>query len=109
MSSTFSSGRRESWQVYMWHQYNTLLNKEGGIGVCGIAVVSHFSYGFTAFSIQNCGIAVSSSIRYAVFLAFEHWCSVKILILYGIVVREVSLQCQEEMEFFSSFSAVFGI
>ena len=40
------------------------------IGVCGITVLSDFSYGFTVFSIHNCGIAVSSSTTVRVILAF---------------------------------------
>ena len=68
-------------------------SKEGDIGVFGIAVLSHFSYGFMVFSIENCGIAVSPSTTVCGFSSiFEQQCSVKILILCGISVMEVSLQ-----------------
>ena len=33
---------------------------EGDIGVCGIAVLDHFSCGISGFLVSNCGIAVFS-------------------------------------------------
>ena len=44
---------------------------EGDIGVCGIAVLDHFSCGVSGFFISNCGIAVFSGPAGCGFLAFR--------------------------------------
>ena len=49
--------------------YLTILT-EGGIGVCGIAVLANFSCGISVILILNCGIAVFSKPAGCVFLAF---------------------------------------
>jgi len=38
----------------------TFTEVEGDIGVCGIAVLDHFSCDFSGIFISNCGIAVFS-------------------------------------------------
>ena len=43
---------------------------EGDIGVCGIAVLDHFSCGISGILISNCGIAVFSGAAGCGFLAF---------------------------------------
>ena len=43
--------------------------KEGDIGVCGIAVLDHFSCGIPGFLVSNCGIAVFSGPAGCGFLA----------------------------------------
>jgi len=43
---------------------------EGDIGVCGIAVLDHFSCGITGILIPNCGVAVFSGPAGCGFLAF---------------------------------------
>ena len=45
--------------------------KEGDIGVCGIAVLDHFSCGISGFLISNCGIAVFSGPAGCGFLTFR--------------------------------------
>ena len=45
-------------------------SEEGGIGVCGIAVLANFSCGISVILILNCGIAVFSKPAGCVFLAF---------------------------------------
>ena len=44
--------------------------KEGDIGVCGIAVLDHFSCDISGILISNCGIAVFSGPAGRGFLAF---------------------------------------
>ena len=46
------------------------ISKEGDIGVCGIAVLDHFSCGISVILILNCGIAVFSKPAGCGFLAF---------------------------------------
>ena len=50
--------------------FNTDTDKEGDIGVCGIAVLANFSCGISVILILNCGIAVFSKPVGCVFLTF---------------------------------------
>ena len=49
---------------------NIVLNKEGDMGVYGIAVLGFFSCGISVISILTCGIAVSSSSAVCGFSSF---------------------------------------
>lgn len=55
-----------------------VLLDEGDIGVCGIAVLDHFSCGISVILISNCGIAVFSEPAGCGFLAF--WTVLKIIL-----------------------------
>jgi len=50
---------------------------EGDIGVCGIAVLDHFSCGISGILIPNCGIAVFSGPAGCGFLVF--WAGLEII------------------------------
>jgi len=54
------------------------LKLEGDIGVCGVAVLGHFSCGISGNLITNCGIAVLSGLAGCGFLAF--WAVLKIIV-----------------------------
>ena len=57
---------------------SVLFCSEGDIGVCGIAVLGHFSCGISGILISNCGIAVFSGAAGCGFLAF--WAVSKIIV-----------------------------
>jgi len=74
--------------------------KEGDIGVCGIAVLDHFSCDISGILISNCGIAVFSGPA-GYFLFLEFWAVLKIIVEVLVTFFELFLTfllCRKQAE-----------